>query len=212
MHYIHDLEPDDSPVKGNYAPTLESNTLLHKLVTRQYQEYLFGYVLKDGVWKPALGGGYQIDENGIAILTRLFVVPHYRMRLFIQHLLAALVDSLTQVEGLKPDTRVYITFNQYNSALYEWFVRKAQGRGASFGKQWPEVFSVFKPAGLQLINNVEQYVCETTWEVLLNEIFGTRAVRQYSAVLCKGRQPALDSSRGSSECSASPTSSDIEPA
>lgn len=195
MNYVYDLEPKSSVVKENYAPTLAPHTLLHKLVTGQYQEYLFGYMLTDGVWKPALGGGYQVTEDGVAILTRLFVVPHYRMRLFIQHLLAELVRSLSARDDLVLDTRVYLTFNSYNAVLYEWFVRRAEGRGSAVGKQWPEVFSVFKPAGLQMVNSVEQFVCETTWGVLLNEVLGPEAVRRYEAVRCAERRMAGTVSR-----------------
>jgi short subunit dehydrogenase-like uncharacterized protein len=81
------------------------------------------------------------------------------MRLYIQHLLRALID---EVAFYKPQEKVYISFNKYNHSLYEWFVRKSEGRSSSIGKQWPEVFAAFKPRGVRKINHVDQYVCETT--------------------------------------------------
>jgi hypothetical protein len=165
MQYIYELEPINSPVRENYAPTLESHTLWSKLHTGRYDEYFFGYLVQQGVWKPIMGGGYEVNENGIGVLTRLFVAPHYRMRLYIQHLLKQL--TLTIATKHSNDTTLYISFNKCNEALYEWFVRKQSGRSASIGKQWPEVFSVFKPVGLRTINYTEQLVCETTLQDLI---------------------------------------------
>ena len=187
--YVYDVSTDAPEVRRNYSPTMEPHTLLYKLAMNQYQEYLFGYH-KDvaGTWRPALGGGYQITDEGIFILSRLFVVPHYRMRLYIQHLLAALVDHLERESPVVPlGTKVTISFNKCNAALYEWFVRKASGRSAAIGKQWPEVFAVFTPAGLREVNNVEQYVCDTTFGELLNVVSGQPGVRRHIALSHKER-------------------------
>lgn len=172
IQYLYDS--DDSPAKENLAPTMLPHTLFYKLTTGQYQEYLLGHLVADSSRKTVVSGGMQdLEDGSTLILTRLFVHPKHRMHLYIQHLLDVLLHLLI-FKYKDNDRRVYISFNAYNKSLYDWFVRKQEGRSGSIGRQWPKVFEEFKPAGIRSINGVSQFVCESTLIQLLEAINGPK--------------------------------------
>lgn len=168
---------DDSPAKENLAPAMLPHTLLYKLVTGQYQEYLLGHLVADSGRKTVVSGGMQdLEDGSTLVLTRLFVHPEHRMHLYIQHLLDVLLHLL--ISKYKDNNRrVCISFNSYNKPLYDWFVRKDEGKAGSIGRQWPKVFEEFKPTGIREINGVSQFVCESTLIQLLEAMNGP----QYTA-------------------------------
>jgi hypothetical protein len=141
----------------NYEPVVAPHTLLGKLEGNEYLDYWFGFV--NG--SLALGGGcWQHSSDTIVLLARLAVLPKYRMHLLIQHLLR------TQLSVAPSYQHAWITFNPHNVSLYRWFERQACGRSGSV-TQWPPVFRLFKPHGVEVVNHTPQYVCSAAVADLL---------------------------------------------
>jgi hypothetical protein len=56
--------------------------------------------------------------------------------------------------------KLWISVNEYNKRLYDWFVNNYNGRSAAFGDRVPEQYTKFKPLGLKTIYFTSQYVAE----------------------------------------------------
>ena len=83
--------------------------------------------------------GSKLNRNGI--LQRLEIIE----------------ETLVETEKYP---NVWLTVNEHNKSLYEWFVRVSRYKKTNLVNQWPEVYRQFKPLGQRVIYNTTQYVVE----------------------------------------------------
>jgi hypothetical protein len=127
------------------------------------------YILKNGRYKTGsyfvvtdcdnnyLGsaGWNHYDDNTALLLTRMLVIPKYRgSYILAKTILQTMIDQSSNYKNQ------WITFNDYNLTLYNWFERVDQGKSGALFNNWPDIYSRFKPAGQKQINHVLQYVVE----------------------------------------------------
>jgi hypothetical protein len=111
------------------------------------------YVLTDDQDKFIASAGWHPYNNTTALaLTRMLVSPKYRATYVVgKEILPSILKETRQFE------RVWITCNEYNRAIYDWF-----STGKSVGSTWPDIYRNFKPIGQHLVNHTLQYVAEHT--------------------------------------------------
>jgi hypothetical protein len=151
-------EVDDKYVIKNYHPDYANRP-----------ENLF-FILKQGRYQEGKGAYFVIEENGKYVcsagwneyahdtalaLTRMYTAKKYRM----QYLVAKNILVKT-LEETKHYNNVWLTANEYNKALYNWFVRKEENKRSALFNDWPEIYKKFKPIGKKNVYGIEQYVVE----------------------------------------------------
>jgi hypothetical protein len=151
-------EVDDEQIIKNYHPDYAHRP-----------ENLF-YILKEGRYKSGKGAYFVIEENGEYIcsagwneyvhdtalaLTRMYTASKYRMNYFIAKNI--LVKTLEETKHYK---NVWLTVNEHNKSLYDWFVRKKENKRSALFNDWPEIYKNFKPIGKKNVYNIDQYVVE----------------------------------------------------
>jgi hypothetical protein len=82
----------------------------------------------------------------------------------MQYLIANNILTRT-LEQTTHYNNIWLTVNEHNKALYNWFVRKEQNKRAALFNNWPEVYKRFKPIGKKTIYYTEQYVVELQREL-----------------------------------------------
>ena len=133
------------------------------------------FILKQGRYQLGKGAYFVIEENGEYIcsagwneyssdtalaLTRMYTSPKYRMQYLIaNNILTRTLEQTTHYNN------IWLTVNEHNKALYNWFVRKEQNKRAALFNNWPEVYKRFKPIGKKTIYYTEQYVVELQREL-----------------------------------------------
>lgn len=125
------------------------------------------YILKEGRY---VNGKYYILEqegeylgsagwnpyNDVALLlTRAYIPPRFRKNYFMAEYLLP-----KMFEETKDYDKLWITCNDYNSVIYNAFVRLSQGKPAGIFNKWPSVYKKFIPIGKRIVNYTEQYVAE----------------------------------------------------
>ncbi len=132
-------------------------------------ENLF-YILKQGRYQAGKGSYFVVEEDGkyvcsagwneythdtALVLTRAYTAPKYRMQyLLAKHIL------IKAIEETKHYDYVWLTANEHNKAVYNWFVRNEQNKRTVLFNDWPEIYKNFKPIGKKNVYDVEQYVVE----------------------------------------------------
>ena len=151
-------EIDDDQIIKNYHPDYAHRP-----------ENLF-YILKEGRYKSGKGAYFVIEENGeyicsagwneythdtALVLTRAYITPKYRMQyLLAKHILTKAIEETKNYHN------VWLTVNEYNKAVYDWFVRKEKNKRSALFNDWPEIYKSFKPIGKKNVYDIEQYVVE----------------------------------------------------
>lgn len=151
---------NDRRIIKNYHPDYE-----------QCSSNLF-YILHNGRYRAGKGTYYVIEDNGKYVcsagwneyeensniafaLTRMFTSPEYRGKYFVAN------NILTKsLEATKNYSKVWMTVNEHNKALYTWFVRASQNKKGALFNDWPNIYRSFKPIGKHIIYNSIQYVVE----------------------------------------------------
>jgi hypothetical protein len=77
----------------------------------------------------------------------------------MQYLLAKHILTKA-IEETKNYHNVWLTVNEYNKAVYDWFVRKEENKRSALFNDWPEIYKNFKPVGKKNVYYVDQYVVE----------------------------------------------------
>jgi hypothetical protein len=127
------------------------------------------YILEEGRYKDssyfvvvdeddnfmASAGWNGYTEDTALMITRMCVNPKYRNQYIIGN------DFLpVMIERAFNYKNIWITCNDYNQVIYNWFERAAQGKPPSVDKTWPDVYRRFKPIGKKEVYYVVQNVVE----------------------------------------------------
>lgn len=174
IHELHDLSNDravgilteglskitDQRIAVNYHPDYSDDhaNLFYILSTGRYRKgYGKYFVLEDnGKYVSSAGWNeYEQDPTIAFALTRMYTDPVYRA----QYLIAQHVLPKTLRETSRYDS-VWLTVNEHNKLMYNWFVRASQNKRTALFNDWPEIYRNFRPIGEKTIYNTPQYVVE----------------------------------------------------
>jgi len=136
----------------NYLYEYRDNpaNLFNNLESGRYSQGRY-YVLVDDQNKfIASAGWHPYTEDTALALTRMVVAPAYRTSYIVGK--EILPSILKETKGF---SKVWITCNEYNRAIYDWFTT-----GKSISGRWPSVYKNFKPIGQHMVNHTLQYVAE----------------------------------------------------
>ena len=149
---------DDKYVIKNYHPDYANRP-----------ENLF-FILNKGRYQEGKGSYFVVEENGeyvcsagwneythdtALVLTRAYTAPKYRMRyLLAKHILIRAIEETNGYDN------VWLTANEHNKVVYNWFVRNKENKRSALFNDWPEIYKNFKPIGKKNIYGIEQYVVE----------------------------------------------------
>lgn len=127
--------------------------LFYRLENGQFKNGSY-FVITDDVDNFIAGSGwYKYNDNTALVLVRMLVTPDYRTSYIVGHKLLPLM-----IEEASAFKNVWITCNDYNKAIYNWFSRSHEGKSPSLYRNWPEVYKKFKPIGQHKVNGIQQYV------------------------------------------------------
>lgn len=146
---IQNYHPDYRTVPGNIFYILDNG--------RYAQGKGTYFVIEDGNEYICSAGWneYELDRTIALILTRMYVVREYRTQYLCgEHILPICIEES------KSYGKCWITCNEYNKAIYNWFVRKHQGKKAAMFSDWPEIYNNFEPIGTKTVYFTEQYVAQ----------------------------------------------------
>jgi hypothetical protein len=147
------LEPH---LSKNYSPEFANvnSNLFYILEKGRYSTGMY-YVLEDNGEFVASAGWNEYTADTALVLSRAFVSEKYRTTYVMGEYLLPLM-----ITGANHYDHVWITCNEYNKAIYNWFVRSAEGRSPAMFANWPPIYLRFKPIGKRIVYNTEQYVAE----------------------------------------------------
>jgi hypothetical protein len=146
-NYAKNYHPDFSNEHGNLFYILKAG--------RYIKGKYFVIVDNDQFICSAGWNEYELDTSIALALTRAYVVPEHRAKYHMgNHILPKIINETSTYNNL------YITSNDYNSAIYKFFVRANTGKSTSVSKDWPEIYKKFKPIGVKNIYNTDQFVAE----------------------------------------------------
>ena len=129
--------------------------LFYKLENGVYTDSSYFVIVDDDDNYIASSGWYKYNTDTALVMTRMLITLNYRTKYLVAPKLLPLM-----IEGARDFKHIWITFNEYNKPLYDWFVRNYEGKTPAVGGKWPEIYKRFKPIGKKVVNNVEQYVVE----------------------------------------------------
>lgn len=151
-------EVDDVCIVKNYHPDYADRP-----------ENLF-FILKQGRYQQSRGAYFVVEENGeyicsagwnkytpdiALVLTRAYTAQKYRMQyLLAKHILTKAIEETKHYD------KVWLTANEHNKVVYNWFVRNSENKRSALFNDWPEIYKSFKPIGKKNVYDVEQYVVE----------------------------------------------------
>lgn len=158
-HVIHMLKNGLSlldPLEENYSPELSSNpaNLFYLLETGRYNDGCYYVVENEGMYVASAGWNRYSDDTAI-VLSRAYVSKPYRTKYVMGNLLLP-----RMLEECKSYKNVWITCNEHNRAIYDWFVRSNEGRRPAMFNNWPEIYNNFEPIGKKVIYYTEQFVAQ----------------------------------------------------
>ena len=174
IHEIHDLTDNyvvsvltkelskvtDLDIQGNYNPDFkdQSNNLFFILDSGRYKKGMGKYYVVEDNGKLICSAGWNVyNENpNIALgLTRAFVSPEFRGQYpMAKYILPKIIDETINY------SKLWITVNEHNKTIYQWFVRASQNKKTAMFNDWPEIYRKFKPLDQMTIYNTKQYVIE----------------------------------------------------
>jgi hypothetical protein len=139
----------------NYLYEYKENAtnLFSLLATGRYKLGNYFVITDDKDNYIASSGWYHYNEDTALVLTRMLVTPKYRTSYIVGHELLPLM-----IERTSTYSNVWITCNEYNKPIYDWFSRSSEGKSPSLYRNWPEVYKKFKPIGQHTVNGLPQYV------------------------------------------------------
>lgn len=152
--------PNSSPYMANYHPFYSGkNSNIFYLLTNGRYEKGNGkyYIIFEGDQYVASAGWnkYEYEENVVLLLTRMFVKSKYRNHFYIGKYVLPLM-----IKETKDFYHLWITCNEYNKNIYNWFDRSSKKQSKTISNQWPEIYKNFYPIGKKQIYFTEQLVVE----------------------------------------------------
>lgn len=174
IHEIHDLtnkhvidilkqglsEITDDSLAKNYHPDYISTpgNLFYILNAGRYRKGKGKYwVLEnDGSYLGSAGWNeYELDTDIALVLTRAYIPKKLRGN----YILAKnILPSMILETGTYK--KVWLTVNEYNSLIYQWFLRSSNNKRPTLFNNWPEIYKNFLPIGKKDIYYTHQYVME----------------------------------------------------
>ena len=170
IHQIHDLSNSyvvdilktglsyitEAHLAPNYSPNYAhvNSNLFYILEQGRYKQGAYYVIEENGEFIASAGWNKYTDDTALA-LTRAFVSKPYRATYIMGEKLVPLM-----IEGAAKYDNFWITCNEYNKAIYNWFYRTHQGKRAAMYNNWPEIYSRFEPIGQKTVYNTEQYVVQ----------------------------------------------------
>lgn len=127
--------------------------LFYLLNSGRYKAGKYFVITDDENKFVASSGWYRYNDNTALVLTRMLVTPDYRTSYIVGHKLLPIM-----IEQTSDYKNVWITCNEYNKSIYNWFARSDEGKSPSLYRNWPEVYKKFKPIGQHTVNGIPQYV------------------------------------------------------
>jgi hypothetical protein len=118
-----------------------------------YKNSTYFVITDDNDQYIASAGWNHYDESTALVLTRMLVIPEYRTSYVVGHTVLP-----TMIERTERYSNVWITCNEYNKSIYNWFDRASKGVSPSLYGKWPDVYKKFKPLGKRIVNSTEQYI------------------------------------------------------
>jgi len=172
IHQINNLDNNDivEILKSGITRDMFSNEQLAINYLYEYRDTpgnLF-YILNQGRYNTGKYFVLTINDRYIAsagwnhytndtalVLTRMLVHPNYRTQYIIgKEVLPIMIEETSEYK------HVWITANNYNKSIYQWFDRAAKGQSTSIHTQWPSTYEKFKPIGQHVVNHTLQWVAE----------------------------------------------------
>jgi len=174
IHSIHDLTDqvlvnllktgldtiNDSKYIKNYHPDFsdQPGNLFYILSQGRYQKGRGKYFIieEDGKYICSAGWNeYELDPTVVLVLTRMYIVPEHRARYHIgNHILPKAIQEASNYK------KIWITCNEHNKAIYNWFLRASTGKRPALYNNWPEIYKRFTPVGMKTVYYTDQYVVE----------------------------------------------------
>lgn len=138
----------------------EMGNLFYILDHDRYQKGSYFVITDENDEYIASAGWNEYTDEVALMITRIFVSPKYRTQYIIGNdILPIMMKQAHQYKKL------WITFNEYNKTIYDWFTRSSENKSTSLSKHWPDVYREFKPVGKKEVNNTLQYVVEFTNDI-----------------------------------------------
>lgn len=174
LHKIHDLSNNyvvnllkhglstvsDPDIIKNYHPDFSnySGNLFFILGNGRYTENVGAYyILEDNNMYVGSAGWneYEYDRTIAFALTRMYTTKKYRGNFVIANNI--LPHTLKDTSKY---SKVWLSVNEHNKVIYQWFLRTHNNKRAALFNNWPEVYKNFKPIGEMIIYNTPQFVVE----------------------------------------------------
>ncbi len=145
-----------SPLEENYSPELSNNpaNLFYLLANGRYSDGCYYVAEEDGKY-VASAGWNRYDKDTAIVLSRAYVSKPYRTTYIMGSFLLP-----RMLEQCKDYEKVWITCNDHNKTIYNWFVRSNEGKRPAMFSNWPEIYSNFEPIGKKTIYYTEQFVVQ----------------------------------------------------
>jgi len=146
---------DNPKLHENYLYQYKNNgaNLFYRLEKGEYKKGNYFVITDHADNYVASAGWYGYNETTALVLTRMLVAPAYRTTYIVGNtLLPKIIEQTTQYPN------VWITCNDYNKAIYNWFDRANKGLSPALYNNWPDIYKKFKPLGKHTVNNTEQYI------------------------------------------------------
>lgn len=143
---------DDYRLIKNYHPDYQSTpgNLFYILKEGRYKTGNY-FIMEDGGKFYGSAGWNEYDDVAL-VLTRAYIPKGIRGRNIMSKYLFPIILKETEEYN-----RLWITFNDYNSVIYQGFVRQAEGKSNMI---WPEEYKKFVPIGKRTVYYTDQYVVE----------------------------------------------------
>lgn len=122
------------------------------------------FVVEDDNGEYVCSAGWNEYEDVALLLTRAYIKTAYRRKYFLSEFLLPLMFKETTKYN-----KLWITCNEYNKSIYHAFERMAEGKSVGLFDQWPDTYKKFKPIGIKIVYNTEQYVAEYNKNELYTE-------------------------------------------
>jgi hypothetical protein len=149
----------------NYHPSYRDNpaNLFYVLNTGRFRQGHGKYfVITDDQDKYMCSLGwneYDLDPTVALVLARMYIAPEFRGQYIIgKHVLPKVLQEASRYD------RIWITANEHNKTIYNYFERANSGKRTTLFNDWPEIYKRFKPIGKHMVYYTPQWVAEYTKE------------------------------------------------
>jgi len=163
------MKVSDPNIIRNYHPDYrdEHGNLFYVLRSGRYRKFYGKYYIVEDEGKIVCSAGwneYEEDSNVALGLTRAYVSPEYRGQYpMAKYILPKIILETANYRKL------WITVNEHNKMIYDWFVRASQNKRTSLFNDWPDIYRQFKPLNKMTIYNTTQYVVQLTRKIMTDQ-------------------------------------------